>query len=420
MDWVATLQVNDRGRPLPYVHNAIVIFENWDETKKSLRFNAFKNQLEWKNGSLTEVDVTKLRAKVTSLFFCEFTKEAAYQALEAVAHANSYHPIRDYLDSLTWDFTPRLRGLFGDYFVTQNQTPLYAEASRRFAVGAVARIYRPGAKVDTYPVLEGKQGIYKSSGVAALVGNPDWFSDTRIDLGSKDAYISLNGKWIYEVAELDSFKGWGSTRLKSFVTSAYDSYRPPYGRMLQSFPRQTVFVATTNESDYVSDWTGERRKWPIPVTTVDLAAIERDRDQLWAEARVAYEAGERWHLEGEAAEEMAEAAMERSDSDPLDEELYDAIRHKLLALAESPMPMFSDLTYLSVGQIYAAMGADSTRSSPQYRGRVTTSLRRLGFIKGPKRRVGTQTVNTWRVPDALRAEAEAKRLAKTRGTPGQA
>lgn len=402
-DWLGQLRRTDRGRVDSHsVENLKLILRNF-ESMSSLRYNEFKCCLEWNNKPITEVDVTNIRGILES-FGANFSKEATYECLGSVATERVYHPIRDYLNSLQWDGVPRLNNLFGKYFVTQTQLPLYAEASRRFMIGAVARVFQPGAKVDTYPVLEGKQGIYKSSGVAALVGNNDWFSDTRIDLGNKDAYISLNGKWIYEVAELDSFKGWGSTRLKSFVTSASDSYRPPYGRLLQTFPRQTVFVATTNESDYVSDWTGERRKWPIPVATVDLESIHRDRDSLWSEARAAYAAKERWHLEGEAAEAMAESAMERTESDPLDEELYDALRHRLLN-TDGPLDVFS------VGQIYTAMGADSTKSSGQYRARVTGALRRLGFSKGPKRRIGDQTVNTWLVPDSLRAEAEAKRLA---------
>jgi putative DNA primase/helicase len=174
-------------------------------------------------------------------------------------------------------------------------------------------------------VLEGKQGLLKSSAVRVLVPDPTWFADTRIDLGSKDAYLALSGVWLYEVAELESFSGWGANRLKSFVSSATDTYRVPYGRSTQAYPRQTVFVATTNDSDYVSDWTGERRKWPVPVERVDLDAIARDRDCLWAEARAAFEAGERWHLEGEAAAAMSELAMERHVADPLEEVAWDAI-----------------------------------------------------------------------------------------------
>lgn len=399
------LSRGENGKPLPTVTNAVILMAL---VEPPLKYNEFSNRIEWGDAPLRDVDITDLRTTLERRFGGVFSADMAYQAIESVAYRKKYHPVREYLEGLRWDGVPRLKDLFGSYFITPERKPLYEAASRCFGVGAVARVFQPGAKLDTYPVLEGKQGIFKSSGIAALVPKREWFSDTRIDLGSKDAYISLNGKWIYEVAELDSFKGWGSTRLKSFVSSASDSYRPPYGRILQNVPRQTVFIATTNDSDYVSDSTGERRKWPVPVTSVDIEAIRRDRDALWAESVVAYRAGEPWYLEGEAAEEMMEAAESKMEADPLDERLYEDVMHKLLILAEQPN---AELAYVTAGQIYEAIQSDSTKASPGERRRISESLRKLGFKPGNKRRVDGKPSNVWLVPDGMRAKAEAKRAA---------
>ncbi len=411
MDFQAQLQVNDRGRVLPDAQNVYVLLTN-DFITSTLRFNEFSNMVELGGVTLKDSDIFRIRREFNRTYQVLFPKELLLDAVVAVAEERCFHPIRDYLKTLTWDGTQRLSSLFGAYFITPEKKPLYEAASRCFGIGAVARVYQPGAKLDTYPVLEGKQGIYKSSGIAALVPHKDWFSDTRIDLNNKDAYIALNGKWIYEVAELDSFRGVGSTRLKSFVSSAADSYRPPYGTFLRNFPRQTVFVATTNDSDYVSDSTGERRKWPIPVNSVDIDAIRRDRDQLWAEAVVAYQAGEQWYLDDAFALEMAEAAQERREPNPFEDQIIDGVRHKLSTMANTPT---ADLSFLTAAQIYEAAGFNSASESPQKRKAISDTLRHLDFKPGTKRRVNGKPSNVWLVPNSLRAEAEAKREAVAKG-----
>lgn len=411
MEFMNQLQRNDRMVPTPIAENALILMRN-NKLMSTLRFNEFNNTVEWAGVPLKDSDIIRIRAEIDRAYRVSFSKELVFDAVIAVAEERRYHPVRDYLTTLQWDRVPRLGSLFGAYFVTPERKPLYEAASRCFGIGAVARVFEPGAKLDTYPVLEGKQGIFKSSGIAALVPHKGWFSDTRIDLTTKDAYVSLNGKWIYEVAELDSFRGVGSTRLKSFVSSAIDSYRPPYGRLLQTIPRQTVFIATTNDSDYVSDSTGERRKWPVPVNSVDKDALHRDRDALWAEAVVAYRAKEQWYLDDEMAAQMAAAAQDKQEADPLDEEIYEGVMHKLKSLAEGT----TDLNYLSVRQIYEAISLSPTAVSHHERRRVSESLRRLGFKSVGKRWINGRSCNAWQVPDHMRAKAEAKREAAAKGS----
>jgi putative DNA primase/helicase len=163
---------------------------------------------------------------------------------------------------------------------------------RWLLVSAVARVMAPGCKVDTMVILEGRQGARKSSALRAMFG--EWFSDTPIEVGSKDSYLSLRGRWCLEWAELDSLSRSEAARVKAYTSSATDVYRPPYGHRTVEIPRQCVFVGSTNEDEYLRDPTGARRFLPVRVGDIALELIERDRDQLWAEAVTAYRSGERW------------------------------------------------------------------------------------------------------------------------------
>ena len=167
-------------------------------------------------------------------------------------------------------------------------------------VSAVARIMRPGCQADHVLVLEGWQGAGKSSAMRTLFGDA-WFLDCLPDIRQKDALMALRGKWGIEVPELDSFRGAAETRIKSFISQRWDEYRPAYGRKVVRYPRQCVIVATTNEKRWLTDPTGGRRFWPVTVGGaggVDREGLERDREQLWAEAVTRYESNEKWWPEG--------------------------------------------------------------------------------------------------------------------------
>ena len=238
---------------------------------------------------------------------------AVGEAMRLVAGEHPIDPVIDYLGGLQWDGVPRLDGWLERYLGV-DKSPIVAQIGRCFALGAVARAMRPGCKVDTVLVLVGGQGRGKSQAIAVL-GAP-WHGDTPIDPDSKDAYQQLSGCWIYELAEIDAFSRKDQARIKALISSPIDRYRPAYGRNVVDCPRRTVFVGTTNKVDFLADPTGSRRYMPVSVGCIDLAALRADRDQLWAEAVAAYEAGEPWWLAEEAAAELTEASASYRSEDP--------------------------------------------------------------------------------------------------------
>jgi len=218
---------------------------------------------------------------------------ALEKAIDMVARDNAFHPVKNFLKSLRWDKQMRLHGFAADYLGAEDNA--YASAvSRKWFLGAVARVMMHPVKVDNLLILEGDQGLGKSTVFSILGG--DWYSDTHFQLGDKDGYQQMQGVWICELAELDSFNKAESSRAKGFFSSATDRYRPVYDRRAQDFPRQCVFGGTTNQEAYFKDFTGNRRYWPIKCTEIDLESLQADRDQLWAEAYHWYQMGVAWHV----------------------------------------------------------------------------------------------------------------------------
>jgi predicted P-loop ATPase len=209
------------------------------------------------------------------------------------ADKNKFHPPRDWLESLpVFDGVDRLEHFIADCVGCENSEYIQL-IGKYFMIGIIARIYMPGCPMQYMPILEGKQGMGKSSLWRALGG--DWFQDTPLKLGDKDAYMQLTGTLIYEIAELDAFNKAESTMVKGFITQENDRFREPYGRRPIDNPRQCVFVGTTNHGEYLKDTTGNRRMWPIKAVDINLDLIKALRPLLFAEALHRFNAGERWH-----------------------------------------------------------------------------------------------------------------------------
>jgi predicted P-loop ATPase len=243
-------------------------------------------------------------------------------ALVIAAADHSFHPVRQYLAGLAWDGTPRIDMWLTDHLGAED-TELHRAYAANWLIGLVARVMRPGCKLDTALILEQGQGFRKSTALAILAG--PWFTDHLADLNGKDALLQLQGVWIIELAELSSLGRAETHRVKSFLTTQVDHFRSPYGHFTVDHPRQCGFAGTINPggSGYLRDETGARRFWPVACGTewskgqrIDTDAIEAVRDQLWAEAYHRFQAGEPWHLSDRLEEEQAVSVADRQEDDP--------------------------------------------------------------------------------------------------------
>lgn len=318
-DWTGELRRRGDG----YVGdelNVLTALRKAPELAGLVRFDSFALNVEFTRGppwrtclpgeKWTERDDTALQAWLQGHSINVRGRATVADSVALVAEEHAFHPVRDYLDGLEWDREPRLKIWPYEYLDASGSPSYVAAVGLRFLVSAVARIYEPGCQADHVLVLEGAQGIGKTSAARALAIRSDWFAGSLPDIHTKDAALQLLGHWIVEVAELKAVRNSQLEAVKSFITETADTFRPPYGRRTAKFPRQCVFIATTNESSYLRDRTGNRRYWPLRCGRVDVENLLRDRDQLWAEAVHEYRQGTAWHL---TAQESAQAADEQRD-----------------------------------------------------------------------------------------------------------
>jgi predicted P-loop ATPase len=265
---------------------------------------------------LSDHDVTAATAWFNRNGFPTATETVTRAAIYLVARDNIISPVRHYLEGLAWDGEKRIDTWLASYLGAED-SPYVRAVGRAWLISAVARAMKPGCQADHMLVLEGPQGIGKSTCARLLCGDA-WFSDSLPDMHSKDASIGLRGKWIIEVAELSAMRRSDVPTVGAFVSRRQERYRPPYGRAEVSEPRRCVFIGTTNPdgNGYLLDDTGGRRFWPVATTTADPKAVARDRDQIWAEAVAAFNDGCPWWLDDETAALATVEQAERMESDP--------------------------------------------------------------------------------------------------------
>ncbi len=276
------------------INNIAAILEHDPFLKGKIRFNEFSTEIDvrdmpWQQETAAWDDTSDayLASYLEGYRIGGFSDKKVIKALQIVANENRYHPVRDYLNSLVWDGMPRIETLFIDHLKAED-TRLYRNAALGFMVMSVKRIFQPGCNLQFMPVFIGKQGAGKSSLAQVLGGK--WVTNSAIDINSKDGYIALQGKWIVEIAEMNSFSKKEASSVKSYISSSTDSYRPPYCQHNVDIKRQCIFFGTTNDILCLADSTGNRRFWPIECKATEDDAFERlqkleaNRDQLWAEA----------------------------------------------------------------------------------------------------------------------------------------
>ncbi|MCZ8106774.1 MAG: virulence-associated E family protein [Burkholderiales bacterium] len=345
---------------------------------------------------------------ITALNWCQgkhlpkLAKSTLQDAIEALALENRFHPVRDYLNGLSWDGKPRLDTWLADLAAAESfedgsvvDADTYIRATGRVAlISAVARVYDPGCKVDTVLVLEGPQGVGKSRLIRALCPDPAWHGDDLpTDLAHKDAKEYLQGRWLIEIAELAQFKRTELAALKGFVSTSVDQFRRSYGRHTASAPRQSIFIATTNEDNYLPDDTGNRRFFPVRVgAAIDIGRVEQERDQLWAEAVTAYRSGEPWWIEDPAVVALVRVEQShRQTGDPWDEPVR-------MHLTETK------LDEVTIHELFSAVGIPSAARTRSDQMRLAGTLKRLGWTKHRSRKGAAhgQPRTVWRRPHRRR------------------
>jgi len=347
---------------------------------------------------LADTDATRIQSCLQSRGLPRISVATIRQAIEERAERCKFHPVRDWLDSLMWDGTQRAHELATRYFgatASDHLEVAYLDAiSEMFMVAMVARIYRPGCKADYCVVLEGEQGSYKSTACRILAGDAH-FSDSLPDLRqSKEASSHLRGKWLIEIAELHAIKGASSEMLKAFLSRTEEQFRPAYGHAEVTEARQCLFIGTTNKTAYLHDETGGRRFWPIKTGFIDLAALARDRDQLFAEAVAMFNDGMQWWPDAAfEAEHIKPVQAARFDADPWQEAIAQFLAGKRIATVKE----------IAIG----ALEIPPDRIDKATSNRVAAALQQLGWRRSDKLRDG---IRPWvnpiaSQPPALRAVA---------------
>jgi len=322
LDWRASLLVSKEGGIKAVRENVVLAIDGmphqrtgaWipgaQEAVGVVAYNEFTNDViktrdaPWgtKAGIWKEVDDLLLGEwLVRQHWLPSMSRTTLEEGVRMVAARHEYHPVRAYVKGLQWDGHARLATWLRRACLQEDEwddaAPLQrylARVGTFFLMGMVARVLEPGVKFDYMLILEGRQGLGKSTLLRVLGG--DYFADTGLVLGDKDSYQQLQGRWLYEFGELDSFSKTEVSKIKLFIASTSDYFRASFDRRARDYPRQVAFGGTTNEDHYLTDPTGNRRFWPVRVTRqIDLEWLRQNRDQLFAEASARVQAGARMY-----------------------------------------------------------------------------------------------------------------------------
>lgn len=408
-DWRELMEIARGGGYKSSVRNTELVLRHDEGWKDALSFCELSYRIikrrvppmpDSEAGEWAEEDAAALRVWMSHQY--DFTPSHAdiTDALIVVARSNKFHPVREYLNALKWDQHPRLDTWLKRAFGAAHDDGYLSVVGRKVLIGAVARVMRPGCKFDNVMILEGEQGKGKSMVIAILFG--EWFSDSPLPIGDKEAYQLIQGKWGYELGELDSFNRAEVTALKQFFSQQIDRFRPSYGRYASDFKRQTVFWGTTNQDTYLRDYTGNRRFWPVYCPKVEKAWMHENRDQLWAEALHYFHAGERWWISQDTEEDQAEYALvtdvqdSRLQRDPWE----DLLRPWLEAT------MLRDLSTAQI--LKKCIGLDGAHMQQAHMNRLGPIMKSLGW-RSQRKRVSDREGKTSQIRIWV-SEAQEKRF----------
>lgn len=391
-DWKSTLERNQTdGKPKPTFQNIKLVLENCTDGEPFIGRNLFKVSDVWLDetpwgskvdGTVNDTDLIKIKNYMSKNFRLEVSVEKILEVLILLAYENSFHPVEDFLNELEWDGTPRVDNWLKTYLNANGPSGYLQAVGRKTLVAMIARVLEPGIKFDNVLILEGDQGIGKST-TARILADP-WFSDSHIDITDKDAVMNMQGVWVYEIGELSAMSRADVKTLKSFITRQVDKIRPPYGRLPVEYPRQSVFIGTTNDQEYLKDATGNRRFWPVLVGKLKRRELKKDRDQLLAEAKFLYDMGEPLWLEDESVENLARGQqLNRVERDILEDVVSDFMKSGAEGFDETCFRMVDLFKFLEGGTM---------KMDRQTQMRIGHVLTNLGY---KRKRKMVNKINTW-------------------------
>lgn len=326
-DWMSKLQLTEKGTPAQTIENVVTILTHDPRLAGALAFNEMQQSIFKMSGTPWDMskdprgwadsDDAALRRYLERVYSIS-SRDKIHDGVENAAKDASFHPVRSYLDGCTWDGVPRVETLLIDYLGAED-TPYTRAVTRKTLAAAVARIYRPGCKFDYMLTLRGRQGVGKSTLVHLLARQ--WYSDSFTTMQGKEAFESIQGVWIMEVGELAGMRKAEAETIKLFISKQSDRFRPAYGRRIQEFPRQCIFIGTTNESQFLRDATGNRRFWVVDTPnepardlwdelTPEMVAL------IWGEAKQIYKAGETLYLSKELEAEARKIQEAYEEENP--------------------------------------------------------------------------------------------------------
>lgn len=257
------------------------------------------------NKEIHDIDILNMKGWFFTKWRFEPTNDKLNEAVARIADKNKFHPVRNYLNSIeAWDGKNRLDTWMKRLLGAKAPEPYLSDVSKKIIVALIARVFNPGTKFDQVTILQGPQGIGKSTAIRHLASDA-WFSDSHINIQDKDSVLALRNVWAFEMGELASMRKADIDQMKEFITRKEDKIRLPYGRRTENFPRQTIFFGTTNSDEFLKDDTGNRRFWPVEVTRYDFQSILKERDQLFAEALIVYSCGESLYLDNNLSKNQA-------------------------------------------------------------------------------------------------------------------
>lgn len=353
-DWSRRLKVNKDGSLANTIDNIVIILGHDPELAGRLKYDEMAHSiisagsLPWRKepGAWVDADDAALRYYLEKRYGLS-SKDRIFDAVNVTAMAHKFHPVRDYLNSCSWDGTPRVERLLVEYLGAEDSAYVRA-VTKKTLVAAVARVFNPGCKFDYMLTLRGRQGLGKSAIVRKLGG--EWFSDSFSAVQGKDSYEQVQGVWMFEVGELAGMRKAEAETIKLYISKQVDRFRPAYGRRTQEFPRQCIFVGTTNESQFLRDTTGNRRFWVVDTPNKPTRSIWKDLTsdevkQVWAEAVCIFRAGEELYLspELEAEARQIQAAYEE-DSPRIG--IVDAYLHRSLPVDWYSMDIYARRQWL--------------------------------------------------------------------------